>query len=72
LRCGGTKAMSVYWLDPFDDVNKHKTYMDTYPSGTSIKNLEHFVQMAESKKFQKYDDGKSPPELYDMNNIKNA
>eukprot|EP00343_Euplotes_focardii_P008080 CAMPEP_0205821798 /NCGR_PEP_ID=MMETSP0206-20130828/9668_1 /ASSEMBLY_ACC=CAM_ASM_000279 /TAXON_ID=36767 /ORGANISM="Euplotes focardii, Strain TN1" /LENGTH=247 /DNA_ID=CAMNT_0053117541 /DNA_START=482 /DNA_END=1225 /DNA_ORIENTATION=+ len=61
-------------IDRIDEMLSH------YPAGTSLENMEHFVQIYKSKRFQKFDYGlelnrkiynrDTPPE-FDLSNVSN-
>lgn len=63
-----------------DDQKRISNFMGHYPSGVSLKSLEHFAQIVRACKFQNFDYGKGnmekygqeePPE-YDLKKIKDA
>jgi len=63
-----------------DDMLKFEDYMDHFPSGTSIKSLQHFAQINRGGTFSNYDYGKdenkkkygqATPPIYDVEKIKN-
>lgn len=52
-----------------DDLNSMRTYYGHYPSGVSVKSLEHLLQIYRSKRFQYFDYGKKNVEIYGQEEV---
>jgi len=64
-----------------DDEMRSEVYLGHFPSGTSVRTLDHFGQIRAEGEFRKYDYGKKIniqkygtdiPPIIDLNNIKNV
>ncbi|CDW78774.1 ab-hydrolase associated lipase region family protein [Stylonychia lemnae] len=66
LICGAIPQICEYALefatdkDPsLDDVSRLQVFFGHYPSGSSVRQIDHYAQIVEAKEFRRYDYGES-------------